>query len=250
MLSDDILEKLRGPAAKHYAADIRIGLGYTAVRLEDGRCGLAFTLHEEEYESCCVVPEAGTLTGRGALELAEYIKSPDTTACAIGLATINAVMDPPAAAVESDILDLLPVRPDDSVGMVGYFGPLVDPIKKQAGALHIFERRPLPELGVMPDTAAGDLLPKCQVVILSATTLLNHTLDDLLDYCQSAREVVLLGPSTPFLPEVFSRRGVTMLSGLRVVDAAQVLRVVSEGGGTRQFGSAVRKLSLRNLLQK
>jgi uncharacterized protein (DUF4213/DUF364 family) len=59
---------------------------------------------------------------------------------------------------------------------------------------------------------------------------------------------VVLGPSTPFLPGVFSRRGVTMLSGLQVVDASQILKIVSEGGGTRQFGSAVRKLSLRNLL--
>ena len=246
MLSDDILEQLRIPAAKHYAADVRIGLGYTAVRLEDGRCGLAFTLHEEEYESCCVVPEAGTLTGRSALELAEYIKSPDTTACAIGLAAINAVVDPPAAAVESDVLDLLPIAAEDSVGMIGYFGPLVDSIKKRARALHIFERRPLPDLGVLPATAAGDVLPGCQVVILSATTLLNHTIDALLDHCRTAREIALLGPSTPFLPDVFGRRGVTMLSGLQVVDAPQVLRIVSEGGGTRQFGSTVRTLSLRN----
>jgi uncharacterized protein (DUF4213/DUF364 family) len=250
MLSDDILEQLHIPAAKHYAADIRIGLGYTAVRLDDGRCGLAFTLHEEEYESCCVVPDAGTLTGRSILELAEYIKSPDTTACAIGLAAINALIDPPAAVVESDILDLLPVKSDDSVGMIGYFGPLVDPIRKQARALHIFERRPIPELGVLPDTAAVDVLPKCQVVIMSATTLLNHTIDGLLDYCKSSREIALLGPSTPFLPEVFGRRGITMLSGLQVVDAPQVLRIVSEGGGTRQFGSAVRKLTLCNLCPK
>jgi uncharacterized protein len=245
MLSDEILEQLRGPAAGHYVADVRIGLGYTAVRVDDGRCGLAFTLHEQEYESCCVVPEAGTLTGRSVLELADYLKSPDTTACAIGLAAVNAVVDPPAAAVESDILDLLPIKPDDCVGMIGYFGPLVEPVKKQAKALHIFERRPIPELGVLPDTAAAEILPKCQVAILSATTLLNHTIDGLLDHCRSAREIALLGPTTPFLPQVFERHGVTMLSGLQVVDAPRILRIVSEGGGTRQFGSAARKISLR-----
>jgi uncharacterized protein len=245
MLTDEILEQLQGIAPGRCAADIRVGLGYTAVRIDDGRCGLAFTLHEQEYESCCVVPEAGTLTGRSVLELAEYIKSPDTTACAIGLAAINAVVDPPSDAVESDILDLLPVRPDDSVGMIGYFGPLVEPIKKQAKALHIFERRPIPELGVLPDTAAAEILPACQVAILSATTLLNHTIDALLDHCRSAREIALLGPTTPFLPQVFERHGVTMLSGLQVVDAPQILRIVSEGGGTRQFGRAARKISLR-----
>jgi uncharacterized protein (DUF4213/DUF364 family) len=84
--------------------------------------------------------------------------------------------------------------------------------------------------------------------VLSATTLLNHTIDGLLDLCRSAREIALLGPSTPFLPEVFTRHGVTMLSGLQVVDAPHVLRIVSEGGGTRQFGRTVRKLNLRTRL--
>jgi uncharacterized protein (DUF4213/DUF364 family) len=245
MLRDEILERLPSISAGHCAADIRIGLGYTAVRLEDGRCGLAYTLHEEDYESCCVVAEAGTLTGRRVSELAEYMKSADTTACAIGLASLNAVIDPPAGAVESDILDHLPAGPDDAVGMVGYFGPLVGPLRARTRALHIFERRPNPEFGVLPESAAQELMPQCQVVVLSATTLLNHTIDGLLNLCRSARAIALLGPSTPFLPDIFSRHGVTLLSGLQVVDAPQVLRVVSEGGGTRQFGRAVRKLTLR-----
>jgi hypothetical protein len=38
---------------------------------------------------------------------------------------------------------------------------------------------------------------------------------------------------------------VTLLSGVQVVDAERVLRIVSEGGGTRQLGRAVRKLTVR-----
>jgi uncharacterized protein (DUF4213/DUF364 family) len=74
---------------------------------------------------------------------------------------------------------------------------------------------------------------------------LNHTLDTLLGRCEYARTVALVGPSTPLLPEVFARRNVTLLSDIQVVDAGHVLRVVSEGGGTRQFGDAARKLALR-----
>ncbi len=249
MLANEIVEHGLKLANQHAAADIRIGLGYTAVRLEDGSCGLAYTLHEKEYESCCVMPDAGKLAGRKASELIPWMISPDVTACAVGLATLNALINPPAAAVESDILDLLPVCPDDTVGMIGYFGPLVEPIKKRAQALHIFERRPDPEYEILPESAAQDILPKCQVVILSATTLLNHTIDGLLDLSKAAREIAILGPSTPFLPEIFSRYGVTMLSGLQVANPNQVLQIVSEGGGTRQFGRAVRKLSLRSLAQ-
>ena len=245
MLVDEIYDYAAGPASGIKAADIRIGLGYTAVVVEDGRCGLAYTLHENDYESCCVVPDAGKLAGRSLSELISWIKMPDATACAVGLAAVNAVLDPPAAALESDISDLLPVEADDSVGMIGYFGPLVKPLKERVRSLHIFERRPDPGYGILPESATADLLPGCQVVIMTATTLLNRTIDGLLDLCKNAREIAILGPSTPFIPEVFMRRGVTMLSGVRVIDPGRILQIVSEGGGTRQFGRAVRKLSLR-----
>ena len=249
MLADEIVDQALIMPANAAVKDIRIGLGYTAVLLADGRCGLAYTLHEDEYESCCVIPEAGKLSERKVQELISWMKLPNAILCAIGLATLNAVLTPPAGAVESDILDLLPVQSDDSVGMIGYFGPLVGPLKNRVQALHIFERRPDPEYGMLPDSAARDYLPGCQVVIMTATTLLNNTIDDLLDLCKEAREIAILGPSTPFMPEIFRSRGVTMLSGLQVIDPGMALRIVSEGGGTRQFGRAVRKLTLHMSIQ-
>jgi uncharacterized protein len=245
MLADEIYKRVLSIAAEHSVTDIRVGLGYTAAVLENGRCGLAFTLHEKEYESCTVIAEAGSLAGRKASELVSWITQSDETACAIGLATVNALIDIPQGAVESDILDLLSVGPEDAVGMIGYFGPLVGPIKRQARVLHIFERKPIPDLGVLPDAAAGDLLPQCQVVILSATTLLNQTIDGVLKCCKAAHEIAVLGPSTPFLPEVFGPRGVTILSGIQVMDTPRALHVVSEAGGTRNFGRAIRKLTIR-----
>ena len=82
-------------------------------------------------------------------------------------------------------------------------------------------------------------------MLLSATTIANRTLDSLLDCAKHAREVALIGPSTPMVAEVFAAHGVTLLSGVQVVDADRLLRIVSEGGGTRRFGTAVRKLVLR-----
>ena len=245
MLTDEIYTEVLEFAAEQRVTDVRVGLGYTGVALEDGRCGLAFSLHEKEYESCTVIAEAGTLAGRKASELVSWMKQTDETACAIGLATANALIKIPSGAAESDILDLLPVDREDVVGMIGYFGSLVDSIRRRARVLHIFERKPIPDLGVLPDSAAVELLPECQLVVISATTLLNHTIDGLLDLCRAAREIAILGPSTPFLSEPFRKRGVTILSGIQVVDGPRVLRIVSEAGGTRSFGRAIKKLTLR-----
>ena len=142
MLADEIVDQVLPSAAGQAVTDIRIGLGYTAVLLADGRCGLAYTLHEQEYESCCVIPEAGKLTGRKASDLIPWMKLDDNTACAIGLAAVNAILSPPDTAVESDILDLLPVQSDDSVGMIGFFGPLVKPLRKRVKAIEVKMLKP------------------------------------------------------------------------------------------------------------
>jgi uncharacterized protein (DUF4213/DUF364 family) len=245
MLIDEVCDLLLPAAAGRRVAEVRIGLGYTAVQLDDGCCGLAYTLRDDIQSGCCVIGAAGTLAGRPASELAAWAKSLDSIHAAVGLATLNALVEKPLDAVETDLLTLLPVGPDDVIGMVGYFGPLVEPLRKRCRALHILERHPGAESGLLPESAAGEVLPRCQIVILSATTLLNRTLDGLLQLCRNAREVAILGPSTPLLPEVFATRGATLLSGVHVIDPERALRIVSEGGGTRQLGEAVKKLTVR-----
>src|SRR5579885_425230 len=215
MLIDEVCDFLLPAAAAAVVEDVRVGLGYTAVRLDGGRCGLAYTFRDEIPAGCCVINSAGTLTGV-----------------------------PPGAADE-DLLTELRVTSNDAVGMVGYFGPLIEPLRTLSKALHIFERRPDAGPGVLSEAAAAEILPECHLVILSATALLNRTLDDLLVHCRNAREVAILGPSTPLLPGIFADRGVTLLSGVHVMDAESVLRIVSEGGGTRQLRTGIRKLTLR-----
>jgi uncharacterized protein (DUF4213/DUF364 family) len=244
MLLDELCDQLLPAAADHSVADVRVGLGYTGVQLDDGRCGLAYTFRQGTGAGCCILKNAGSLSGRSASELAEGAHSQDLIVAALGLATLNALIKPPLLST-GDILDQLSVDQTETVGMIGYFGPLVEPLKKRAKTLHIFEQREETGPGVLPESEEERLLPQCQVAIVSATALLNRTLDAILDYCRGAREIAILGPSTLFLPSVFASRGVTILSGIEVTDSRQALRVISEGGGTRQLGKSIRKVSLR-----
>lgn len=245
MLIDEICELLLPRATDRSVMDVRIGLGYTAVQLDDRRCGLAYTFRDEVPEGCSVVEEAGSLTSRTADELCNWAGSLDLLVSTVGLATLNALIEPPRQSVDTDLIELLAPRPDDVVGMVGYFGPLVSPLRKWVKTLHVFERHSGRELSILPDWSATTILPNCTIVILSATALLNRTLDGLLEKCGSAREVAVLGPSTPLIPEIFAPHGVTWLSGIQVTDPARLLQIISQGGGTRRFGRSVRKLSVR-----
>ena len=101
--------------------------------------------------------------------------------------------------------------------------------------------------GLLPEGRATELLPECSVALITATTIINGTIDELLAVSQGCREVVLLGPSTPLVPEIFdaSSGRVTLLAGVVVTNAEELLRTVTRDGGTRDFKNSVSKVNVR-----
>ncbi len=227
-------------------ADVRIGLGYTAVLLEDGRAGVAYTFRAEARGGCSVFTGLRPLSGRPATDLLALIESPDAIEAGVGLACANALAnrDQPEH-LTGDILEHLEVGPADDVAMVGHFGPLVETIRKRARSLTIFERVTTPTGLLRPQEEAVATLPRCQIALITATSIINHTFDGLLDAARGCRQVAVLGASTPLLAEAFSTTGVTILAGVVVIAVDEVLRVVSEGGGMRQFSPHVRKVTMK-----
>jgi len=144
---------------------VRIGLGYTAVVLDDGGCGLAGTMVDPSDWRCTVLPEAGELVGRSAVQAAEMALAQKPVTASVGVATINAVLNR-AGEAGPDLLDVLPVD-GAKVGMVGMFEPYVDRLRQCAAELYVLERRPVaPE--VLPESEAERILPDCDVVILTS----------------------------------------------------------------------------------
>lgn len=254
MIVEELLESVAAELEARTVMEVRIGLAYTAVKLDDGACGLAATTREEPSACCILLREAGELAPRPAAALAELALSPDGLEAALGVATINAILNAndrslPGEHEGDEIAKEMAITVDEAVGMIGYFGPLIEPLRRSCRELLIFERRmgqgqmPLLEgVKLYPDWAAELLLPRCDVVLISGTTVANKTIDHLLELCRG--RVGLLGPTTPLSP-VFARHGVSFLFGSRVRDAARVLKVVSEGGGTPTFGPAMAKVTVR-----
>lgn len=240
-----ILRALRGTDTT-VVADVVVGRKYTAVRLDDGGVGVALTQHPEWSEGCCgdriaptrVPPQVGALcaafVGRPLAGLVERLQSDDPVAAAAALAGVNALVNrAEVPLLPGDLLAHLKVRPTDVVGMIGFFGPLVGPLRARSRELHIFERRE--EEGCLEAELALELLPSCDIAIITSGTITNGTLDALLEAASSCREVVMAGASTPMLPGAFVGTPVTWLSGSVVADAQAVLDVVRGGGGRRDF---------------
>jgi len=249
MLSD----RLMAMAGKRAIRQAVAGARFCAVTLDDGATGVANLCPDVCGKPSRAVAHPLPPPGTPAADALATLVSP--TRSAIGLATANALANRPgqwrggrdASTIEGDLLEVLELRPDDQLGMVGCFSPLVERICQRVQRLLIFERgqRLTPDL--LPEDQATALLPQCSVAIITATTLLNGTIDALLAAAANCREVVVLGPSTPLIPEVFvgPPRHASILAGVVVTDADGLLRAVTRDGGTRDFLPTVVKVNVR-----
>ncbi|MCS7131890.1 MAG: DUF364 domain-containing protein, partial [Hadesarchaea archaeon] len=121
--------------------------------------------------------------------------------------------------------------------------PMVEELRRRGHKLYVFERSPKRE-DVLPDWAAEYLLPRLSVALITGTAVVNKTIDHLLELARNAREVAVLGPSTPLAGEVFKRHGVTLLSGMVVEEPQKALKIISQGGGVRELKKVARKVTL------
>jgi uncharacterized protein (DUF4213/DUF364 family) len=246
MITEELCEYLVAQHPQQRLSDVRIGLGYTAVELDDGGTGVAYTFKERTAGGCSVFMGRRPLAGRPVTEVLEYLESTDAVEATVGLAVANALTNRPAEdQSEGDILDLLPLRPEDRVGMVGFFGPLVRPLEKTVRELTIFERDLDRSTKARPAEAAFEELPGCDVAVITSTALIIGEMDRLLEAASTCREVALVGASTSLAAQVFASTPVTLLSGVVVVDAPSILQIVSEGGGMGFFGNHIRKVNVR-----
>ncbi|MBP2638421.1 MAG: hypothetical protein H6Q72_4328 [Firmicutes bacterium] len=242
------LPKLSGKRIR----EVRVGLNLLMVELDDGSLGVTYVLRDDIGHGCTAIPEAGQLLGKDAKEIAEWaLKGKNVLPVAIGLAILNSVaefdkLEQIDNLQDADAMFAVETKPTDTVGMIGYIGPLITNLKGKVKNLLVFERGECSE-GVYPETREPDLLPECQVVYISSTSLINGTLEKLLTYCSRARDVVMVGSSTPMYPEAFQGSGVTVLSGTRWLSANReaIFQGVSQCAGMWQLIKNGQKMSVR-----
>ncbi|MCQ4574846.1 MAG: DUF364 domain-containing protein [Candidatus Brocadiales bacterium] len=230
-------------------ADVRVGVFYTGVKLSTGHAGIAYTpIHDLPDAVCCPrshakMPQAGELLDQDIDTLINYsLEEKSPLKAAIGVAALNALSAillekeecPYKVAALGNALDMVKINKNDTVGMIGAFPPFIKQLKGACKKLHVFEKNPWlkREEGVelQPETLEKEVLPGCDVLIITGVTIVNHTLGPILECGKGAREVVLVGPTASLYPEPFFRRGVTIMGGIRVTDADRVMNVLTEGG--------------------
>jgi uncharacterized protein (DUF4213/DUF364 family) len=126
---DDLLSTLDGDAA---VRDVRQGPFQTAVLTRNG--GLASTPHDSgPHHDVAPVSDAGQLKKKGALGLARMAYSASLYEAAIGMATINSLLElDEKRCLELSAGDLLADKGrDKKIALIGHF-PCVDRVKSAA----------------------------------------------------------------------------------------------------------------------
>jgi uncharacterized protein (DUF4213/DUF364 family) len=215
--------------------EVRIGLGYVGVKVAGKGLGLAALLTNELQAGCSKLKMAGTLADSPASRLLKLLpEGSNPLEKALGLATANALFCPESLPEEEDAIDLMRLTSEDRIAMVGWFPPLVKRIREMGLNLSVIERDE--RRFKVPDDATRDrILKACTVAIITATSIVNDTLEETLGRLGNPRHVAILGPSTPLWEEIFGGTPVNHLGGSVVTDIGRVLQIISEGGGTPEM---------------
>ena len=242
----DLYERITPEAKSRKIIDLRIGRGYIGVRLDNDYTGIAAVLFDALPHGCTVVPAAGNFAGSPATNLLQYLvggKNP--LEIAIGLATANALIEPPTtdAVDDREATTYLNLQKGVKVAMVGLFTPLVARIRATGAELTVIEKNSA-RMEILGDAEKKDALNSCDVAIITATTLLNNTFEETINLLGMPHAVAIMGPSTPLMPVIFRNTPVTHLGGAVVADPLRVMQFISEGGGTPALRPYLRFVNL------
>jgi uncharacterized protein (DUF4213/DUF364 family) len=194
---DDVIDSLSHREVK--VREIHVCAHWTAVLSRN--CGLSSTVREE-FHGHKGVRDVGYLTEKNAFELALYSRSEHLLEASIGMAAINSLIDiDESKCVEANAYDILLEKGrGKDVAVVGHF-PFISMLKDSAKKLWVIEKRPLE--GDLPEDAAEEILPQCDVVGITGTTFFDH--------------------------------GIDVVSGSKVVEPKEVIRYISQGATFKEL---------------
>ena len=242
-----------------------VGLFFTGVKLSNGMAGACATPIKTIPEAVCcptsamAMPFPGKLRGRPALELAKEALSDHGIRRAVGIAAMNALAEAcwrrrPHPETELrlgiDAFDATAMHPGDNVVVVGAFVPFLRELKRRRQPFLVLEQDPATlkpeELPFFrPAHQAKEFVPEADVLLITGTTLINDTLEELLQLAKPTARVTMVGPTVSLLPDAVLRRGVDILGTVRITEPDEFLETLAEGGSGYHFlGRSAQKIVL------
>ncbi len=232
-LTRNLFDHFFEQAHQVHVVSLTIGLKYTAVTTDDGGIGVAYT--DTGRRHCCSSGKGyRDFEGQPAVELLEYIKDPEPLHRSMALALINALNYSNACGLPEDStdrvwMDTLEISRDTHVAMVGFFRPLMQKFKDRGAQVEVLDD----SHGIGDRSSFYTKLNGwADTLLLTSTSILNDSTEEVLSRLAPGAKAAMLGPSTPMIAEAFGHLPVRMLAGTVPVTQQAVLAAIRHGQGT------------------
>ncbi len=247
-----------------HLVDVRMGVFMTAVKLSDESYGISSTVTPNYNQVHCKKEmrdfgefTSGKMAGSRVLDLLETTKNNEFITT-LQVAVINAIssrfLKRPDYKILSntDPIDLISSVSDKTITMVGAFHSYIQKLSKSNHQLHVLEFNEnifLPEdkKYFVPANEYNRILPISDIVIITGSTLVNNTLDDLLKYIKPQTQIIVTGPSSSFIPDILFKKNVKIIGAVKITKPEMMFKVISEGGaGYHTFEYGAEKICIIN----
>jgi len=223
---------------------------FMAMLLQGGAAGISYVLVPDEKMKAYADLRPKDFALKDPLKLALGFGSGDPVKEMVALAAINAVCQHAMRAVgfetdsATDSLGLLSPSEDDRIGMVGLFLPLIRTVREAGAELVVIEKNPqyiekFPDLPITLDTAE---LRTCNKIVCTSTTVLNNSLDAILEHCPPDAFISVIGPTAGYFPDPLFARGVDVVGGRVVKNGPLLMQLLAE---RKRWGEATKKICFR-----
>ena len=224
---------------------LSIGLGYTVVTTSSGGMGLSYTYFRNR-ECCSVLKKDIDYEGQSATILLEKITSEDPIERSMALALVNALnyefcATLPEDKTNSKLIEFLRIGPDSRVGMVGHIEPLEKKLLELGAEVEVIDH--FKSMGSWPDFSEK-IKNWVEVLLITSTTILNDTIENIIDTAPENVRIAVLGPGTPLVSGIFKPLNVEMLAGIHPVNQDEIIKLIRHGKGTRFIHRHSRKVYL------
>ena len=237
------------PVSQIYIPEPDIEQSHTefgVIMLADGSAGLYYAWLGESQQGMSRRFPQQEFIGKSPLEIMRLYESGDEADCSIGLAAISAVTQciyrRAGYKLQSagNTMGNLDFQTGDHIGMVGYFPSLVKRLRELGIRLTVIEKKTkFMESGNLVNvTPDPEKLTGCNKVIITAATLLNNSVDSILEYIADAKQTVVVGPTAGFFPDPLFSRGVTAVGGTEIIRPDSLIDRLKDD---QRMGDAARK---------
>ncbi len=241
-------------------ADLRIGRFLTAVKLSDGSTGLAGTVAGDEWQGSRGIRDfsafsPGCIVGKPVSALFHASTQPGLLRT-MRVATLNALssglleQDRYRVLDDTDPIDTIDLGSPLTITLVGAFRSYIRRIAGTGHRLSVLEADPRAldddhRQFYRPADTYRQVIPGSDVVIITGMTLVNGTIDGLLEAVAPGTRVIVTGPSAGMIPDILFRNRVSLVGATRITRPDLLFDIVSQGAtGFHLFRCCARKICI------